>query len=113
MLDDVLLEPVRPPGWMSRDDDLVGAEETQRILHGLKGIGVADLSERGCRLLHHLAEHHGEVVSRTSLLSQVWGYHFDPGSNVVDVCVRRLRKKLGAGELIETVRHAGYRLGAS
>src|SRR5512132_994446 len=74
---------------------------------------VTDLSDREFRVLHHLVEHAGEVVSRERLLSQVWGYHFDPGSNVVDVCVRRLRKKLGAGELIETVRHAGYRLGAS
>jgi DNA-binding response OmpR family regulator len=74
---------------------------------------VTDLSDREFRVLHHLVEHAGEVVSRERLLSQVWGYHFDPGSNVVDVCVRRLRKKLGPGELIETVRHAGYRLGAS
>ena len=73
---------------------------------------VADLSDREFRVLHHLVEHAGEIVSRERLLSQVWGYHFDPGSNVVDVCVRRLRKKLGAGDVIETVRHAGYRLDA-
>ena len=71
---------------------------------------VAELSDREFRLLHHLACHHGEVVSRERLLSEVWGYHFDPRSNVVDVCVRRLRKKLGAGAPIETVRHGGYRL---
>ena len=74
---------------------------------------IADLSDREFRLLHHLVEHAGEVVSRESLLSEVWGYHFDPGSNVVDVCVRRLRKKLGARAPIETVRHAGYRLAAA
>ena len=74
---------------------------------------VADLSDREFRLLHHLVEHAGEVVSRESLLSEVWVYHFDPGSNVVDVCVRRLRKKLGARAPIETVRHAGYRLAAA
>ena len=45
----------------------------------------------------------GEVVSRERLLAEVWGYHFDPGSNVVDVCVRRLRQKLGTGAPIETV----------
>ena len=50
------------------------------------------------------------MVSRERLLSEVWGYHFDPHSNVVDVCIRRLRKKLGPGSPIETVRHAGYRL---
>ena len=74
---------------------------------------VADLSDREFRLLHNLVEHAGEVVSRERLLSEVWGYHFDPGSNVVDVCVRRLRKKLGTGSPIETVRHAGYRLHAA
>jgi DNA-binding response OmpR family regulator len=74
---------------------------------------VADLSDREFRLLHHLAEHAGEVLSRERLLSEVWGYHFDPGSNVVDVCVRRLRKKLGSGDPIETVRNVGYRLGAT
>jgi DNA-binding response OmpR family regulator len=71
---------------------------------------VAELSDREFRLLHHLVRHQGEVVSRERLLSDVWGYHFDPRSNVVDVCVRRLRKKLGASAPIETVRHGGYRL---
>lgn len=71
---------------------------------------VVDLSDREFRLLHRLLEHAGEVVSRERLLSDVWGYHFDPHSNVVDVCVRRLRKKLGPAPPIETVRHAGYRL---
>jgi DNA-binding response OmpR family regulator len=74
---------------------------------------VADLSDREFHLLHHLVEHAGEVVSRERLLSEVWGYHFDPGSNVVEVCVRRLRKKLGDDAPIETVRHAGYRLRAA
>jgi DNA-binding response OmpR family regulator len=71
---------------------------------------VTDLSDREFRLLYHLVAHAGEVVSRERLLSEVWGYSFDPGSNVVDVCVRRLRKKLGPASPIETVRHAGYRL---
>jgi DNA-binding response OmpR family regulator len=71
---------------------------------------VTDLSHREFRLLYHLVAHAGEVVSRERLLSEVWGYSFDPGSNVVDVCVRRLRKKLGPSSPIETVRHAGYRL---
>jgi two-component system, OmpR family, copper resistance phosphate regulon response regulator CusR len=69
-----------------------------------------DLSDREFRLLYHLLTHAGEIVSRERLLSEVWGYSFDPGSNVVDVCVRRLRKKLGPAWPIETVRHAGYRL---
>jgi two-component system, OmpR family, response regulator len=75
-----------------------------------RGDHVADLSDREFRLLYHLASHAGEVVSRERLLSEVWGYSFDPGSNVVDVCVRRLRKKLGHPPTIETVRNGGYRL---
>ena len=74
---------------------------------------VAELSDREFRLLHHLVRHQGEVVSRERLLSDVWGYHFDPRSNVVDVCVRRLRQKLGTHAPIETVRHGGYRLSAA
>jgi two-component system, OmpR family, response regulator len=74
------------------------------------GSAVVHLSDREFRVLHQLAEHAGEVLSRERLLSEVWGYHFDPGSNVVDVCIRRLRKKLGADAPIETVRHVGYRL---
>ncbi|MDQ2983233.1 MAG: response regulator transcription factor [Actinomycetota bacterium] len=74
---------------------------------------VADLSDREFKLLHELLQHAGEVVSRERLLANVWGYHFDPGSNVVDVCVRRLRRKLGPEAPIETVRHAGYRVSAA
>jgi two-component system, OmpR family, response regulator len=76
------------------------------------GDAVANLSDREFRLLHHLALHAGEVVSRERLLADVWGYDFDPGSNVVEVCMRRLRQKLGAPAPIETVRNAGYRLAA-
>jgi two-component system, OmpR family, response regulator len=74
---------------------------------------VTDLSDREFRLLHHLLLHAGEVISRERLLAEVWGYDFDPGSNVVDVCVRRLRRKLGPDAPIETVRHAGYRLASA
>jgi DNA-binding response OmpR family regulator len=74
------------------------------------GERTVDLSDREFRLLYHLAAHAGEVVSRERLLSEVWGYSFDPGSNVVDVCIRRLRTKLGSPSPIETVRHAGYRI---
>ena len=51
--------------------------------------------------------HPGKVCTRIDLLSEVWGYSFDPGTNVVDVCVRRLRAKVGA-ERIETIRNVGY-----
>jgi DNA-binding response OmpR family regulator len=77
------------------------------------GDRTADLSDREFRLLHHLLVYAGQVVSRERLLAEVWGYDFDPGSNVVDVCVRRLRQKLGPEAVIETVRNAGYRLAAA
>jgi DNA-binding response OmpR family regulator len=76
------------------------------------GATVADLSDREFHVLHFLMRHVGEVVSRERLLAEVWGYDFDPRSNVVDVCVRRLRQRLGPGTPIETVRNAGYRAAA-
>jgi two-component system copper resistance phosphate regulon response regulator CusR len=76
------------------------------------GDRVADLADREFKLLLFLMRHVGEVVSRERLLSEVWGYDFDPRSNVVDVCVRRLRRRLGPDAPIETVRNAGYRAAA-
>jgi DNA-binding response OmpR family regulator len=73
---------------------------------------VADLPDREFRLLHFLMLHPGEVISRQRLLSEVWGFDFDPRSNVVDVCVRRLRRTLGPDAPIETVRNVGYRAAA-
>jgi DNA-binding response OmpR family regulator len=70
---------------------------------------VVDLSAREFALAEAFCRHPDEILSREQLLSQVWGYDFDPGSNVVDVYVRYLRRKIGAGR-IETVRGAGYRL---
>ena len=74
---------------------------------------VVLLTDREFKLLHVLAEHAGETVSRDRLLESVWGFRFDPCSNVVEVCVRRLRKKLGPRAPIETVHHEGYRLAAA
>jgi len=71
---------------------------------------AVDLTDREFRLLLYLGERAGEIVSRERLLAEVWGYHFDPRSNVVEVCIRRVRRKLGSGAPIETVRNAGYRL---
>jgi DNA-binding response OmpR family regulator len=73
---------------------------------------VSELTDGEFRLLHFLLERSGEVVSREQLLSHVWGYDFDPRSNVVDVSIRRLRRKLGPEAPIETVRNVGYRLAA-
>jgi two-component system, OmpR family, response regulator len=70
------------------------------------------LSEREFLLLQHLMRRVGNVCKREELLADVWGYAFDPGSNVVDVYVGRLRGKLG-GDLIETIRNVGYCLQAA
>ena len=73
------------------------------------------LQPREFRLLEYLMLHQGEVVTRTMLLEAVWDYHFDPGTNVIDVHISRLRRKIDDGEpvgLFHTVRGAGYRLAA-
>lgn len=75
-----------------------------------------DLQPREFRLLEYLLRHADQVVTRTMLLEGVWDYHFDPGTNVIDVHVSRLRRKLDDGAdkpLLHTVRGAGYRLSAS
>jgi two-component system, OmpR family, response regulator len=71
------------------------------------------LSPREFNLLVYLMRSPGRVFTRTQILEQVWEYHFDPGSNLVDSCVRRLRQKVDQGhevQLIETIRGVGYRL---
>jgi DNA-binding response OmpR family regulator len=73
------------------------------------GDRVVELTSREFSLLETFLRHPEHVLSREQLLSHVWGYDFDPGSNVVDVYVRYLRRKLGDG-VIETVRGMGYRL---
>jgi two-component system, OmpR family, response regulator len=73
------------------------------------GVGPVPLTRLEVMLLRELMEHSGESVPKDTLLASVWGMDFRPGSNVVDVCIRRLRSKLGF-DLIETVRGAGYRL---
>lgn len=70
------------------------------------------LSQRECTLLSHLVQRRGGVCTRAELLADVWGLGFDPGTNVVDVYIGRLRAKL-APLKIETVRKVGYRLAAS
>jgi two-component system, OmpR family, response regulator len=75
------------------------------------GVGPVPLTRLEFLLLRELMEHQGKSVSKDELLATVWGIDFDPGSNVVDVCVRRLRSKLGF-DLIKTVRGAGYQLAA-
>ncbi|HZL92359.1 MAG TPA: winged helix-turn-helix domain-containing protein, partial [Vicinamibacterales bacterium] len=70
-----------------------------------------DLRPREFALLEYLMRHPGRVLSKTMILSHVWGYSFDPGTNVVDVLVSRLRDKVDEGfdtKMIHTVRGAGY-----
>jgi two-component system copper resistance phosphate regulon response regulator CusR len=76
------------------------------------GDGPVSLADREFLLLLELMNNAGSTVSKERLLSAVWGYHFDPGSNVVDVYVRRLRTKLGT-DTITTIRGVGYRIDAA
>jgi len=70
---------------------------------------LIDLTAREFTLLEMFLRHPGQVLAREQLLAHVWGYDYDPGSNIVEVYVRYLRVKLGEG-VIETVRGMGYRL---
>jgi DNA-binding response OmpR family regulator len=79
---------------------------TRKVLVGAQQI---ELPAREFALAEVFFRHPGQVISRQQLLDLVWGYDYDPGSNIVDVYVGYLRKKLG-GEVIETVRSMGYRL---
>lgn len=69
-----------------------------------------DLTAREFTMLEFFLRHQGQVLSREQILSRVWGFDHDPGSNVVDVYIRYLRQKLG-NDSIQTVRGMGYRLG--
>jgi DNA-binding response OmpR family regulator len=74
-----------------------------------RGDRLIELSNREFALLEYLLRHPGQVLSRTQILFGVWEYDADPSSNVVDVYVRYLRRKLGEPSPISTVRGAGYR----
>jgi DNA-binding response OmpR family regulator len=79
-----------------------------------RGTRRIDLTSREFGLLECLMRAPGRVFSRTQLCQQVWEYHFDPESNLVDVYIQRLRRKIDDGEsnkLIQTVRGTGYRIG--
>jgi two-component system OmpR family response regulator len=90
----------------------VGDLELDRLGHTVARAGQAvPLQPREFRLLEYLMKHAGQVVTRTMLLENVWDYHFDPQTNVIDVHISRLRGKIdkGFGEpLLHTVRGAGY-----
>ena len=101
---------LREPGSPESDELTAGGVvlelKTRKVRVGDREV---ELSAREFILAETFFRHPGQVLSREQLLSNVWGYDFDPGSNVVDVYVGYLRRKLGK-ELIETVRGMGYRL---
>ena len=104
-----LRQPASGPGERFVELGGVTLDVVRRTADG--GSGPVTLSEREFLLLRHLMQRRGDVATRQELITEVWGYTFDPGSNVVDVCVGRLRSKLGA-DTIETVRNVGYRFNA-
>jgi two-component system OmpR family response regulator len=90
----------------------VGDLELDRLSHRVvRGGQEITLQPREFRLLEYLMKHAGQVVTRTMLLENVWDYHFDPQTNVIDVHMSRLRSKIDKGfarPLLHTVRGAGY-----
>jgi two-component system, OmpR family, response regulator len=93
----------------------VGALTLDRITRQARGgAALAELTTREFTLLEYLMRSPGQVFARSQILEHVWGYDFDPSTNVVDVCIRRIRAKIvglhsGAPSPIESVRGAGYR----
>jgi two-component system, OmpR family, response regulator len=90
----------------------VGDLELDRLSHQVHRAGdEISLQPREFRLLEYLMQHAGQVVTRTMLLENVWDYHFDPQTNVIDVHISRLRSKIDKGfsqPLLHTIRGAGY-----
>jgi DNA-binding response OmpR family regulator len=96
----------------TQEEDVLSAGDVRLDLKTRRasvGDNAVDLTAREFALLETLIRHADNVLSREQLLSHVWGYSFDPTTNLVNVYVNSLRKKLGA-EVIQTVRGVGYRL---
>ena len=124
--DDYLTKPFDFSELLARVQALIrratGASEPTRLIVGdltldlltrkvHRGAQPLDLRPREFALLEYLMRNAGRVVSKTSILSHVWGYNFDPNTNVVDVLVSRLRDRIDkpfAGRLLHTVRGVGY-----
>lgn len=129
--DDYLVKPYVFSELLARVDALVrrhqpGAVRTRLKVGDLeldllsrkvvRGGSPIDLQPREFRLLEYLMKHEGQVVTRTMLLENVWEYHFDPQTNVIDVHISRLRAKIDKNfgtPLLHTVRGAGYSLRAA
>ena len=126
--DDYLVKPYAFPELIARVEALARRRETGSVQTLLKvgelemdliGRRVSrsgrdiDLQPREFQLLEYLMRHAGQSVTRTMLLEQVWHYHFDPQTNVIDVHISRLRSKIDKDfdrPMLQTVRGAGYRL---
>jgi two-component system OmpR family response regulator len=100
---------------VGRGEDMVyrvGDLQLDRLSHSVnRGDSEIVLQPREFRLLEYLMKHAGQVVTRTMLLENVWDYHFDPQTNVIDVHISRLRSKIDKGftpPLLHTIRGAGY-----
>ena len=126
--DDYLVKPYAFPELIARVEALARRRETGSVHTRLKvgelemdliGRRVSragkdiDLQPREFQLLEYLMRHAGQSVTRTMLLEEVWHYHFDPQTNVIDVHISRLRSKIDKDfdrPMLQTVRGAGYRL---
>ena len=107
----------RPPivelQTLLRIDDLELDRVKRTVMRGGQRI---DLQQQELKLLEYLMLHAGEVVTRAMLLENVWSFHFDPKTNVIESHMSRLRAKVDRGfgkELIQTLRGAGYRIDAA
>ena len=129
--DDYLTKPFAPDEMSARAEVLLRRRQPQAVVQRLR---VADLeldlvshvAYRGgqpltllpteYRLLEFLMRNSGQVLTRTMIFETVWGFHFDPGTNVIDVHIARLRRKIdgtGQAALIHTVRGTGYMIAAA
>jgi DNA-binding response OmpR family regulator len=106
--EDVQVHAQSVPRYLVARDFQLDLQRRELVINGER----SELPPREFVLLTHLLQRRGEVCTRRELLSDVWGIGFDPGTNVVDVYVRRLRTRLRP-DSIETVRNVGYRLLAS
>lgn len=111
-IDALLRRSPEPRATLLRIGDLELDLLAQEARRGTRNL---DLQPRELRLLEHLVRHHGQVVTRAMLFEQVWHYHFDPRTNLIDVHIGRLRRKVdlpGEAPLIHTIRGVGFVLRA-